>query len=562
MSMSSPAAYIIPQDTEQAARASFPKGHPLMRIADEFGLLYANSQFSSLFSTTGQPALDPARLALVTVFQFMQGLSDEQAADSVRGHIAWKYALALPLHHPGFDSSVLSEFRARLIDGGLETLLLDTLLQALQERGLLKARGRARTDSTHVLAAVRSVGRLVNCIETMRAALNQLAETDPTWLSPLITPEWVEQYSRRASDYHLPKGKEARRAMATIIGANGMRLLSAIYAEGAPGGLRWLPQVQVLRAVWLQQFYAPTKDGSMSWREVEDLPPAGLLIVSPYDIEARTGNKREKRWVGYKVHLTETCDDDKPHLITHVQTTTATATDEAALEPIHQALAERDLLPAEHLVDAGYVDSARLTISKEQYEVRLVGPLPDDSSWQAQAGKGYAASCFSVDWERQKVTCPAGQQSSGWMPTHTGYGKEAIHAQFAWATCRSCAVREHCTKSARTGRGLTLRPQAQHIAMLAQRAEQGSAQFKEEYKRRAGVEGTLSQGVRVGGLRQSRYIGRAKTALQHILIAVGVNLQRLVEWLEDRPVARTRISAFAALVGRQAIMPVALAASL
>src|SRR3954453_11208068 len=163
MSMFSPAAYIIPTHTQQAARASFPKGHPLMRIADEFGLLYSNSQFAPLFSHTGQPALDPARLALVTVFQFMEGLSDEQAADAVRGHLAWKYALALPLHDPGFDSSVLSEFRTRLVAGGLELLLLETLLERVRERGLLKVRGRMRTDSTHVLAAVRSVSRLVTC---------------------------------------------------------------------------------------------------------------------------------------------------------------------------------------------------------------------------------------------------------------------------------------------------------------------------------------------------------------------------------------------------------------
>ncbi len=427
MSLRSPIVYFIPQDTEQAARASFPKGHPLMRIADEFSLLYSNSQFAPLFSPTGQPALDPARLALVTVFQFMEGLSDEQAADAVRGHLAWKYALALPLHYSGFDSSVLSEFRSRLIAGGLEMRLLDTLLQALQERGLLKARGRARTDSTHVLAAVRTLGRLVSCAETMRSALNALAEADPDWLGPLIDPEWVERYSHRVSDYHLPKGKEARRAMASLIGADGRRLLTAVYAEGASAGLRRLPQVQVLREVWLQQFYAPTQqDGTMRWREVDDLPPAGLLIVSPYDVQARAGRKREHSWVGYKVHITETCDEETPHLITHVETTSATSTDEAALEPIHAALKERDLLPAEHLVDAGYVDSARLSASKEQYNVRLVGPLTDDSSWQAQAGKGYAAGCFSVNWEAQQVTCPAGQQSRSWTPTHTGYGKEAI----------------------------------------------------------------------------------------------------------------------------------------
>lgn len=309
----------------------------------------------------------------------------------------------------------------------------------------------------------------------MRSALNALAQADPNWLGPLIErePEWVERYSYRASDYHLPKGKEARRAMASIIGSDGVRLLTAVYGdygEEAPTTLQLLPQVQILRRVWLQQFHAPAEDGTVHWREVGDLPPAGSLIISSYDVEARTGKKREHRWIGYKVHITETCDDAAPHLITHVETTTATATDEAALEPIHQALKERDLLPAQHLVDAEYVDAARLTESKEQYEVRLVGPLPDDSSWQMQAGKGYAASCFSVDWEAQKVTCPAGQQSSIWTPTHTAWGKEAIHVQFARATCRGCAVREHCTKSAQAGRGLTLRPQAQHIAMLGQRA--------------------------------------------------------------------------------------------
>lgn len=202
--------------------------------------------------------------------------------------------------------------------------------------------------------------------------------------------------------------------------------LKALDTPQAPSALRFLPQVRVLRAVWLQQFHAPDEAGIVRWREVGDLPPAGLLIVSPYDPQARTGNKREKRWVGYKVHLTETCDDETPHLITHVETTTATATDEAALAPIHQALKERDLLPAEHLVDAGYVDSARLAASKEQFDVRLVGPLTADSSWQAQAGAGYAADCFAIDWEAQKMTCPAGQQSQSWTPARSGYGTDVI----------------------------------------------------------------------------------------------------------------------------------------
>ncbi len=561
MSLRAPVVYLIPEDTELAARASFPKGHPLLRIADEFGLLYANAQFASLFSPTGQPALDPARLVLVTIFQFMEGLSDEQAADAVRGHLAWKYALALPLHHAGFDASVLSEFRTRLIAGGLEVLLLDTLLERLQERGLLKARGRARTDSTHVLAAVRSLSRLLHCGETVRAALNALAEADPDWLAPHIDPAWLQRYGYRLTEYRTPKSKEARAELAAIYGADGRRLLQALASPTTPAHLQELPAVQVLRAVWVQQFYAPGADGVERWRDPVDQPPASLLIVSPIDVEARAGAKGGPGWVGYKVHLTETCDDETPNIITHVETTAATATDEAALAPIHAALSARALLPMEHLVDAGYVDSARLVESKQHYQVRLVGPLTEDSSWQARAGQGYAAGCFTVDWAAQRVTCPEGRQSSKWTETHTGYGKDAIHVAFAASTCAGCAAREVCTKSERVGRALTLKPQAQHRAMVAQRAEQQSEEFKKEYQRRAGVEGTVSQGVRVGGMRQSRYIGAAKTRLQHILIALALNLVRIVAWLEERPRAQTRVTAFAALALRQTRMTAVTAAA-
>jgi transposase len=238
-----------------------------------------------------------------------------------------------------------------------------------------------------------------------------------------------------------------------------------------------------------------------------------------------------------------------------VETTSATATDEAALAPIHQALKARDLLPAEHLVDAGYIDTARLVESKEQYEVRLIGPLAMDGSWQAQAGQGYAAACFAIDWEGQKVTCPSGQQSRDWVAKKTPWGADAIHVKFASATCRNCNVRELCTKQAGGGRALTLKPREMHLAMQAQRAEQQSEQFKAEYKRRAGIAATLCQGLRVGGLRQSRYIGLARTALQHILIAVALNLVRLVAWWGEQPLAPTRISRFEALASRLGIRP-------
>jgi transposase len=549
MSLRSPVVYCIPDDTAQAARASFPKGHPLMALADEFGLLYGNAQFSALFSSTGQPALDPARLALILVFQFLEGLTDAQAADAVRGHLAWKYALALPLCDAGFDSSVLSEFRARLLTGGLEMLLLDTLLDRLREQGLLKGRGRARTDSTHVLAAVRTLSRLVNCAETLRAALNALAEVAPTWLQVYIEPGWGERYSARVEEYRLPKSKDSRAALAATIGADGSRLLTAVYAPTAPTPLRYLPAVAVLRAVWVQQFYAPDADGQVRWREPADQPAGADLIVSPYDVEARFSMKREFSWVGYKVHLTETCEEDSPHLITHVQTTMATTPDEVALEAIHAALQARELTPTEHLVDKGYVDTPRLVASQEQYQIRVVGPVIDDNSWQAQAAAGYGAAAFTIDWEAEQATCPTGQRSRRWVVSGQARGHERVTVRFARKVCAACAVHDQCTKSVRTGRVLTLLPREQYQVLHAQRTKQQTADFKAEYARRAGVEGTLSQGLRLGDLRQTRYIGEAKTRLQHILIAIALNLLRVVAWWHERPRASTRISPFAALVG-------------
>src|ERR687893_2171102 len=172
----------IPAKIVRVARAAFPKGTLVTRLRDEFSALYEDEDFRNLYPTRGQPALTPWRLALVTVFQFLEHLSDRQAADAVRARIDWKYALGLELTDSGFHFSVLTEFRARLVAGGAEPLLLDTMLERFKARGLVKARGKQRTDSTYVLAAVRDLSFLELVAETLRAALDDLAAVVPDWL--------------------------------------------------------------------------------------------------------------------------------------------------------------------------------------------------------------------------------------------------------------------------------------------------------------------------------------------------------------------------------------------
>jgi transposase len=537
----------VPELTARVAHAVFPQGNRWLRLRDEFGPIFNDAAFAPLFPRRGQPAEAPWRLALITLLQYAENLSDREAAHAVRSRIDWKYLLGLDLMDPGFDYSVLSEFRSRLVAGGAEEQLLDLLLSLCRERQLLQGQGRQRTDSTHVLAKVRALNRLGCVGETLRAALNTLAVAHPRWLRLYCPMEWLERYGTRMDEYRLPSAETERRAYAEQIGRDGHALLEALASAGAPSGLPELPAVESLRRVWIQQFYV--EEGAVRWRSAaEGLPPSSLFISSPYDAEARYACKRTTSWVGYKVHLTESCDDERPHLITHVETTAAPVADGSAIEPIHQALEARELLPRLHIVDTAYVDAELLLSSERAYGVDLLGPTLRDRRWQAKAAQGFAASDFVVDWERKKATCPAGKESIEWRAAVNHGTNHVIKIKFAITDCRRCAHRSACTRSNPPHRSLTVRPKEQYLALQAARARATGADFAAEYRRRAGIEGTISQGVRGMPLRRSRYIGHAKTHLQHIGTAAAINLVRIAAWLAGEDPETTRQSAFMRLM--------------
>ncbi len=375
----------VPTETARVAHAAFPTGHPCLRLRDTLGTLYTDEQFAALFPAQGRPAEAPWRLALVTVLQFAEGLSDRQAADAVRDRLAWKYVLGLDLTDPGFNFSILSDFRARLVEGGAEHLLLDALLERCKAVGLVRPRGKQRTDSTHVLAAVRALNRLECVGETLRATLNVLAVVVPEWVQAQVPAPWHERYDTRVES---PRGRLSAAtvaALAATIGADGRALLTAIYGPEAPRWLREIPAVQILRQVWLQYFYAPdAESGDMRLRAREDRPPAAQQLQSPYDPDARYASKYDSFWLGYRVHLTETCDADTPHLITQVATVPATTNDSEMTAPIQDDLAARAYLPAQHLLDAGYVTAQHLLRSADVHGIEVIGPVLSDSSRRAR----------------------------------------------------------------------------------------------------------------------------------------------------------------------------------
>lgn len=544
----------IPGETARVARAAFPKGTVVTRLRDEFSALYQDEDFRKFYPTRGQPGLPPWRLALVTVFQFLEHLRDRQAADAVRARIDWKYALGLELTDPGFHFSVLGEFRGRLVAGQAEHLLLDTMLERFKARGLVKARGKQRTDSTHVLAAVHDLGRtnlrfdlhlLELVAETLRAALDDLAAVVPDWVRAVAQPAWFERYGRRVEDYRLPKSQKEREALALEIGADGFVLLDALDASDAPAPAREVAMVHTLRDVW--RVHYARDDGRPRWRPAAELPPVGERLQSPYDPEMHYSTKRQMEWSGYKVHVTETCDADAAHLVTHVQTCPAMQPDMSSTAGIHDRLAGKGLLPAEHFVASAYVDAALLVSSRRDHGVSLEGPVRGMAKRRTQAEQAYEQRHFAIDWERKQVTCPQGKASVTWRAGLDEVGAPRICAVFSRTDCGVCAARPLCTAAKNAPRFVHFHPRPEYEALNAARARMSDPAWQGRYRRRAGVEGTLSQGVRAFGLRRSRYIGLAKTGMQQACTAAAMNVSRVVNWLAGTPRAKTRVTRFAAL---------------
>jgi Transposase DDE domain len=407
-----------------------------------------------------------------------------------------------------------------------------------------------------VLAAIRVMNRLELVTETLRAALNELATVAPAWLQGLAPLAWYARYSKRIEDTRLPQGQAKRDAYAQTVGEDGFYLLDTLDAPETPKGLRELPIIATLRQTWQRHYERSTGEGPtvghpavsrVRFKANRELPPAAEGIESPYDPEARYRQKCDTQWTGYMVHVSETCEPTAPHLLTQVHTTTAAVYEAQCTTPIHEALSAKDLAPQEHFVDGASISADVLVASREDHGITLRGPTRPIQGWQAHTDGAYDLSQFTVDWEQQQAHCPQGKVSTVWREYSDREGKPYTLVRFSLQDCGPCHARPLCFRTTETGRRLHLPSQERFEALQAARAWYGSEDGRQRYQCRAGIEGTLSQGVRAFGLRQTRYQGLEKTHLQHVAIAAAINIDRIVAWLDERPRATTRTSRFAAL---------------
>ena len=331
----------------------------------------------------------------------------------------------------------------------------------------------------------------------MPHALNQCSEADPAWVQQHRPLDWYARYGLRAEQARLPKDANKREALARQIGVDGYQLLDWVVAPESLRGLRDLPALEAWRRIWLQQYYRCTVPGleALRWRTVDEQPPSALLIHSPYDLEARYRSKRDAHWVGYKVHLTETCDANQPDLITQVITTPATTQDSVMGPAIQQDFADRDVLPGLHLLDGGYVDAELLVTAQTPHQIDGIGPPFGSYSRQRREGEGDDLQAFVIDWEAQQAHCPHGYPSVNWRPGRDESGDPMIRIRFDGATCRACPTRRACTSAHVAPRQLTVRPQVHHEALQAARQRQETPQFKAQYALRAGRRAACRKGA-------------------------------------------------------------------
>lgn len=448
----------VPPLTAQIARASNPAGTTAIWVRDRLGGLWCDEDFADWYPRGGRPSLSPAQLATVCVLQFLLGLSDRQAAEAVRCRIDFKYAMAMELDDPGFHHSVLADFRDRLTEDDRADRLHDLALARLKEAGLVRERTMQRTDSAHVLAAVRDLTRLELITEAVRAGLEEVAGTFPHLLDGLVDEGWGLRYGRPVRLGKNPT-KPKTRILAT--GDDAVRLLEHLQRHGADSASG--PRVQALRQIMVQNYHRDAA-GRLRWRTAEKEdgpgpPPSSRAIVSPYDTSARYARHGHIiSWKGFAAHLTETCAVDGPNVITDV----ATTHDSQVLPGIHTRLARRELLPAEHLVDASYTSLPHLQQAAREHQVSVSWPLKSNPTRQHRQNEGFARDDFHIDYDKQQVTCPQGQVSAGWhgsYPTSSPTAAPLIVARFTKSQCRPCPARTQYTSTVDTARTVGFPPQ-------------------------------------------------------------------------------------------------------
>ncbi len=511
----------IPEATRALVEPLLAEDSVYRLIGQEVEHMVGDEEFEAMYAEEGRPAVNAVLLALITVFQFLEKVPDRAAATLAVMRLDWKYALRQQVNWSGFHYSDLCNFRKRLLAHGREGIVFERILAYLREHRDVKAGGKQRADSTHIVGQVMALSRLELVWETIRVVLDALISTDAPWVLKRLPSSFVELYSVRRSDYRL-KDSEVAPALQKA-GEEGQWLVTQVMTTGSPV-LQTLPELALLRRV-LDEQYAPNELGALQTRPAGQV--TGDVITSPHDTAARYGNKGSHEWIGYKLHVTETIDEDLgARFITDMTVTPAFIQDNTPVLDIQQHLIERQVPPAQPYVDQGYMSGANLQASLDQF-IDLRGFIRDGNVTKPE---GFRLPDFTLDVAHRQATCPAGAEAIHWSAIDPKVKNNVAFLVSFGKQCQDCPFfgPGRCTDKPA---GRTIAISRHHDLISARRAESTTVAFHQEMHQRAAIEGTLSELVRAHAARRSRYRGLPKNQLQPAFTAVSTNLKRLARVL-------------------------------
>jgi len=512
----------IPEQTLAAVEPLLSADSVYRLVGQQGDAIITDDDFVSMYSGEGRPGVNPVILTFVTVFQFLERLPDRQAAEMACMRLDWKYALRQDLSWTGFDYSDLCNFRKRLLRNKQEMLVFERVIRYLREQGYLKAKGKQRTDATHILGNVMRLSRLELVWETLRLAVSALISADAPWCLYHLPSTFVETHTSRRSQYRL-KDSEVPEEMRQA-GVDGYWLLARVQEQGPH--LRALPEMHHLHRVLEEQFTRPDDARPPEMRPNGEC--AHDPLQTPHDPDVRYSSKRGQGWEGYKAQITETINEGGAvNFVTDLEVTPANQSDQEALEPVQERLEQREIAPSQQYVDQAYMSGEHIHASRER-GIDLRGYVQPGGNNKPD---GFRLADFGIDIARQQAICPAGHPSVDWTEVTPGTTKGVAYRAFFGKRCPDCPFfsQEQCTTS-RGGRQLDI--SYYHEELQARRREMSSEAFRQEMNKRNGIEGTISELVRAHGARRSRYRGIAKNRLQTGFIAVAVNLKRLAKALD------------------------------
>lgn len=481
---------------------------------------YREKLTSTYCDDNGRPAVEPVLLLGVQVLQFVERVPDRQAAESVQYDLRWRLALHMGLGGNSFDPSLLTKFRARLLNGGLERIAFEAILDKLVADGWVPKRSKQRLDSTHVCGLLKNMSRLECARETIRLALE---DWEPQGLFPESWDSLWEHYVESKIDPRC--GVETLKAKVKQAGEDMRTLL--VWGDTQPPEVKNGQSLQLLRRVFHEN-YEEDKNGDTQQTRAQ---PTGA-VHNPHEPEAQWSSKstiKDKTWVGYKTQVAETVQDERREkgeptrsFITAVVTQNAPESDKAGMTEVFGEQTCMGLeLPSDLYVDGAYVCSEALKAAQEQ-DRQLHGPAPASPD----RGKVFTVDAFDVLVEDRHAICPAGHVSSNCsrlMESKTG--KVSYRIEWNNALCGACPLQKQCVSDGQPHRTLVVGEL--YSLLQARRRTMQTEDYKQDTKRRNGIEGTQSELVRAYGLRQARYRGKSKARLQNYFIGAACNMRRL-----------------------------------